>query len=169
MQGVCDGLALGTGLPASYRQAANWLGSPGPDCTTRVTCGSPKLWPTLKSMTWPPCRPCSVITPSHVSIHRPGLRNAGSPLARPSEPPTRESGATSTTRRTEASASTAKIIDLLDKLFGVPARLCRLPTGLLTLEISFQYKRNPALCQRNTVSGVTTLRDCCHPDQNRVG
>jgi hypothetical protein len=35
------------------------------------------------------------------------------------------------------------------------------------LEISFQYKRNPALCQRTTVSGVTTMRDCCHPDQNR--
>src|SRR5207249_8847053 len=33
--------------------------------------------------------------------------------------------------------------------------VCRLPTGLLTLEISFQYKRNPALCQRTTVSGVT--------------
>ena len=31
----------------------------------------------------------------------------------------------------------------------------------------FQYKRNPALCQRTTVSGVTTMRDCCHPDQNR--
>src|SRR5580704_1714405 len=88
-------------------------------------------------------------------------------LLRASEPLTRESGATSTTRRTEASASTAKIIDLLDKLFGVPARLCRLPTGLLTLEISFQYKRNPALCQRTTVSGVTTMRDCCHADQNR--
>jgi hypothetical protein len=41
------------------------------------------------------------------------------------------------------------------------------PDGLLTLEISFQYKRNPALCQRTTVSGVTTMRDCCHPDQNR--
>src|SRR6266404_8579162 len=42
-----------------------------------------------------------------------------------------------------------------------------LPTGLLTLQISFQYSRNPALCQRTTVSGVTTMRDCCHPDQNR--
>jgi len=41
------------------------------------------------------------------------------------------------------------------------------PTGLLTLEISFQYKRNPALCQRTTVSGVTAMRDRCHPDQNR--
>jgi len=25
--------------------------------------------------------------------------------------------------------------------------------GFLTLEISFQYKRNPPLCQRTTVSG----------------
>src|SRR6266446_2103765 len=40
--------------------------------------------------------------------------------------------------------------------------VCRLPTGLLTLEISFQYSRNPALCQRTTVSGVTTMKDCCH-------
>src|SRR5467141_3298952 len=31
--------------------------------------------------------------------------------------------------------------------------VCRLPMGLLTLETSFQYKRNPALCQRTTVSG----------------
>src|SRR3984893_18063952 len=45
--------------------------------------------------------------------------------------------------------------------------VCRLPTGLLILEISFQYKRNPPLCQRTTVSGVTAMRDCCHPDQNR--
>src|SRR5258708_33648131 len=45
--------------------------------------------------------------------------------------------------------------------------VCRLPMGLLTLEISFQYKRNPALCQRTTVSGVTAMRDRCHPDQNR--
>src|SRR5258708_8273616 len=45
--------------------------------------------------------------------------------------------------------------------------VCRLPTGLLTLEISFQYKWNPPLCQRTTVSGVTAIRDCCHPDQNR--
>lgn len=43
----------------------------------------------------------------------------------------------------------------------------RLPTGLLTLEISLQYKRNPPLCQRTTVSGVTAMRDCSHPDQNR--
>src|SRR6267142_3385473 len=43
----------------------------------------------------------------------------------------------------------------------------RLPMGLLTLEISFQYKRNPALCQRTTVSGVTAMTDCCHP--SRIG
>src|SRR5258708_2192616 len=35
--------------------------------------------------------------------------------------------------------------------------VCCLPAGLLTLEISFQYKRNPPLCQRTTVSGVTEL------------
>jgi hypothetical protein len=35
--------------------------------------------------------------------------------------------------------------------------VCRLPTGLLTLEISFQYNRNSPLCQRTTVSGVTFL------------
>src|ERR1700732_5245640 len=45
--------------------------------------------------------------------------------------------------------------------------VCGRPTGLLTLEISFQYKRNPPLWQRTTVSGVTAMRDCCHPDQNR--
>src|SRR5260370_381701 len=59
-------------------------------------------------MTSPPSCHCSVITPSHVSIYRPVPRNARSPLARPSEPLTRESGATSTTRRLEASASAAK-------------------------------------------------------------
>src|SRR5712664_2157526 len=73
-----------------------------------TSCGLPKLWPPLKSMTYPPSRHCSVITPSHVSIYRSVPRNAGSPLARPSEPLTRESGATSTTRRPETSASTAK-------------------------------------------------------------
>src|SRR5258706_10173993 len=59
-------------------------------------------------MPYPPSRHCSVITPSHVSIHRPVPRNASSPLARASEPLTRESGATSTTRRPETSASAAK-------------------------------------------------------------
>src|SRR5713226_955045 len=42
-----------------------------------------------------------------------------------------------------------------------------LPTRFLTLEIKLQYRRKPALCQRTTVSGVTTMRDCFHPDQNR--
>jgi len=37
------------------------------------------------------------------------------------------------------------------------------PCGLPTLEISFQYKRNPALCQRTTVSGRDRNEDCCHP------
>jgi hypothetical protein len=45
--------------------------------------------------------------------------------------------------------------------------VCRLPVGLPTLEISLQYKRNPALCQRTTVSGVTTMSACLHSDQNR--
>ena len=43
-----------------------------------------------------------------------------------------------------------------------------LPTRVLTLEVSFQYKRKPALCQRITVSGVTTIRACSQPDQNRL-
>src|ERR1700680_1622918 len=42
-----------------------------------------------------------------------------------------------------------------------------LPTCFLTFEIKLQYRRKPALCQRTTVSGVTTMRDCFHPDQNR--
>src|SRR6266699_2995677 len=42
-----------------------------------------------------------------------------------------------------------------------------LPTCLRTLEISRQYIQKPVRCQRTTVSGVTTMRDCCHPDQNR--
>src|SRR6267378_7197380 len=50
----------------------------------------PKLWPTLKSIISPPLRHCSVITPSHVSIHRPVPRNAASPLAAASEPLTLE-------------------------------------------------------------------------------
>ena len=43
-----------------------------------------------------------------------------------------------------------------------------LPTRVLTLEISLQYKRKPARCQRTTVSGVITMRDCVHSDQNRL-
>jgi len=42
-----------------------------------------------------------------------------------------------------------------------------LPTGVLALEISRQYKRKPARCHRTTVSGVTTSSDCFHPGQNR--
>jgi hypothetical protein len=45
--------------------------------------------------------------------------------------------------------------------------VCLLPTCVLALEISRQYKRKPARCHRTTVSGVTTIRDCFHPDQNR--
>ncbi len=41
-----------------------------------------------------------------------------------------------------------------------------LPTCFLTLEIRLQYKRNPLRCQRTTVSGVTTRRDCFQADQN---
>jgi hypothetical protein len=40
-----------------------------------------------------------------------------------------------------------------------------LPTRVLAFEISFQYKRNPARCQRTTVSGVTMMRDCLQADQ----
>ncbi len=47
--------------------------------------------------------------------------------------------------------------------FGV----CFLPTCVRTLEISFQYKRNPARCHRTTVSGVTIMRFCFQPDQIR--
>ena len=47
--------------------------------------------------------------------------------------------------------------------FGV----CFLPTCLWTLEISLQYIRKPARCQRTTVSGVTTRRACFHPDHTR--
>jgi hypothetical protein len=47
----------------------------------------------------------------------------------------------------------------LDSLF--------LPTCFLTFEIRLQYSRNPARCQRTTVSGVTTRRDFFQSDQNR--
>src|SRR5437660_7558702 len=43
-----------------------------------------------------------------------------------------------------------------------------LPTRVPTLEISFQYKRKPARCQRITVSGATTIRACFQPDQKRL-
>ena len=45
-------------------------------------------------------------------------RNAGSPLACPSEPLTRESGATSTTRRPETSTSAAKTRPARQALLG---------------------------------------------------
>ncbi len=45
----------------------------------------------------------------------------------------------------------------LDNLF--------LPTCFLTFEIMLQYMRNPVRCQRTTVSGLTTMRDCFHADQ----
>ena len=46
--------------------------------------------------------------------------------------------------------------------------VCLLPTCTRTLEISLQYIRKPARCQRTTVSGVTTMRASFHPDQNRL-
>src|SRR6266851_2931210 len=42
-----------------------------------------------------------------------------------------------------------------------------LPTCFLSFEIRLQYSRNPARCQRTTVSGVTTRRDFFQSDQNR--
>src|SRR5215472_386846 len=33
-----------------------------------------------------------------------------------------------------------------------------LPIGPLALETNFQYRRNPGLCQRTTVSGLTKMR-----------
>src|SRR5258706_11867520 len=82
-----------------------------------------------KSSICPPSRHCSVITPSHVSIHRPVPRNAGSPLARASESLTRESGATSTTRRPETSKSAAKTRPARQALLGRrPPILVRMAT-----------------------------------------
>jgi len=42
-----------------------------------------------------------------------------------------------------------------------------LPTCFLTFESKLQYSRNPARCQRTTVSGVTTRRDLFQSVQNR--
>src|ERR1700751_1950262 len=42
-----------------------------------------------------------------------------------------------------------------------------LPICFLTFEIQLQYSRNPARCQRTTVSGVTTRRDLLQSVQNR--
>ena len=41
-------------------------------------------------------------------------------------------------------------------------------TGPRTREISLQYMRKPARCQRTTVSGVTTMIDCFHCDHSRL-
>jgi hypothetical protein len=75
--------------------------------------------------------PRSVKTPSHVSIYRPVHRNTGSLLARASEPLTRESGATSTTRRPEASASAAETRParkaLLGRLSSILGRMATIP------------------------------------------
>jgi hypothetical protein len=61
-------------------------------------------------------------------------RNAGSPLARASEPLTRESGATSTTRCTEASASAAKIRPARQALLGRrPPILVRMEQSLIAV------------------------------------
>ena len=69
------------------------------------------------------------MTPSHVSIYRPVPRNAGSPFARPSEPLTRESGARSTTRGPETSASAAKTKPARQALLGRrPPILVRMAT-----------------------------------------
>src|SRR5258708_12322341 len=40
-----------------------------------------------------------------------------------------------------------------------------LPSCFLTFEIRLQYSRNPARCQRTTVSGVTTRRDFFQSDR----
>jgi hypothetical protein len=86
--------------------------------------------------------PRSVKTPSHASIYRPVPGNAGSLLARASEPLTRESGATSTTRRPETSESAAKL-DLLDKLFWVA--------------VSRWMKRAPRDLKREDVGWVSSM------------
>src|SRR5215831_7985995 len=42
-----------------------------------------------------------------------------------------------------------------------------LPTGFLAFEIKLQYSRKPARCQRTTVSGLTSTRDCFQAPQKR--
>src|ERR1035441_8150139 len=42
-----------------------------------------------------------------------------------------------------------------------------LPTQVRCREIHFQYRLNPARCQRTTVSGCTTMSARCHLDQRR--
>jgi len=41
-----------------------------------------------------------------------------------------------------------------------------LPVTRRALEIARQYRANPDLCHRTTVSGLTTIRACFHPHQN---
>jgi hypothetical protein len=42
-----------------------------------------------------------------------------------------------------------------------------LPKRVLAFEINIQYTRNPARCQRTTISGVTLMRESFQADQNR--
>src|SRR2546429_3591948 len=44
---------------------------------------------------------------------------------------------------------------------------CFLPTCFFAFEIKLQYSRNPARCQRTTVSGLTSTRDCFQAPQKR--
>lgn len=43
-----------------------------------------------------------------------------------------------------------------------------LPTATRCREIHFQYNLNPARCQRTTVSGCRSIRDCSQPGQSRL-
>ena len=76
----------------------------------------------------PPSRHRSVITRGHGLIHCPVPRNAGSPLAGASEPPPRESRATPTTRRAEASTFKPKNRPARQALLG------RRPSVLVKME-----------------------------------
>src|SRR5215472_1659194 len=62
-------------------------------------------------------------------------------------------GFSATMRKTNSSRS-----------FGVGLR----PTGPRTREITLQYMRKPARCQRTTVSGVTMMTACFHRDHSRL-
>src|SRR5215831_6067069 len=42
-----------------------------------------------------------------------------------------------------------------------------LPTCFLPFEIKLQYSRKPARCQRTTVSGLTSTRDCFQAPKKR--
>jgi hypothetical protein len=85
------------------------------------------------------------MTPSHVSIHPPVLRNAGSPLARASEPPTRESRATSTTRHAEASTSAAETRPVRQTLLG---RRSSILVRMATIPHCGHARNGGALAQR---------------------